>query len=292
MALKSYQEKRNFQKTSEPKGKKKITGKFRFVVQKHQAQQLHYDFRIEHDGVLVSWAVPKGVPTSSKEKHLAMHVEDHPLEYLNFEDTIPEGEYGAGTVMVWDKGSYTVPKTESRVEFSDRITAGLDKGEIKLFLKGKKLKGLFVLVRFKRAGEKAWLFIKDKDYYNNFKVDNEHSAKSGLTMEEITRKFGDNNKKVQKNSGINSKQRTKISSRNAVGYKMPEIIKPMLATLKDEPFNNKNWLFEPKFDGYRVLAFIENGKVRLFSRNSLLLNEKYPEIVTALESYKFNFKAI
>ena len=141
MALKSYLEKRNFQKTSEPKGKKKITGKFRFVVQKHQAQQLHYDFRIEHEGVLVSWAVPKGVPTSSKEKHLAMHVEDHPLDYMNFEGTIPEGEYGAGTVMVWDKGTYNVPKTESRPEFSKKIQEGLEKGEIKLFLKGKKLKG-------------------------------------------------------------------------------------------------------------------------------------------------------
>ncbi len=196
MPLGKYNKKRNFKKTNEPKGEPepvKTTGPLRFVVQKHQAKQLHYDFRIEVDGVLKSWAVPKGPPNKSNERHLAVMVEDHPYDYKDFEGTIPEGNYGAGTVMVWDEGTYYIPElpdgtkeVKDRSEIQTEINKALKKGAVKLFLQGKKLKGKYALVRFKRAGEKSWLMIKDKDEFEGKAFPNEdNSAKTGRTLTQI-----------------------------------------------------------------------------------------------------------
>lgn len=276
MSLQKYKQKRNFKDTPEPEGKEEKTQKFRFVIQKHVATRLHYDFRIEHEGVLKSWAVPKGVPNKSNERHLAMAVEDHPLDYFDFEGVIPENNYGAGTVMVWDVGTYSVPHAESKADIPKMLEEGFEKGELKLELHGKKLKGLVALVRFKKAGENAWLFIKDKDEHEGKKVDDVHSAKSGLTMDEITKKHA--------SSWIDGKEVKKKSEK----IKASKNISPMLATLHEEPFNNADWIFENKLDGYRVVAHLEKGDVNIFSRNQIIFNNKYKEIVEALGKYKFN----
>jgi bifunctional non-homologous end joining protein LigD len=278
MPLADYNKKRNFKETPEPEGKEDRAKKFRFVVQKHEATRLHYDFRIEHDGVLKSWAVPKGVPALNTEKHLAMMVEDHPLSYYDFEGIIPEGNYGAGSVMVWDLGKYKVPHAETDEDAEKAITAGLEKGEVKLELFGKKLKGLYALVRFKRAGENAWLFIKDKDEFEGAKRDDLHSAKTGKTMKEIK------NEELK----IKNVEGAYMRPGDSVASSLDKNITPMLATLHDEAFDNKDWLFEPKLDGYRALAFIQKDSVTLQSRNQINLNNKYPRIVTALEKYNFN----
>lgn len=171
MALQTYNEKRNFKETTEPEGKPKEVGKeLRFVVQKHHATQLHYDFRLELDGVLVSWAVPKGPSLDPSIKRLAMMVEDHPVDYINFEGTIPEGNYGAGEVIVWDTGTYSAPDSKTLEESIQKLHEGLEKGDLKFILEGKKLKGSFVLVKIKNRFEKSgknntWLLMKHKDEF-------------------------------------------------------------------------------------------------------------------------------
>ncbi|MEP7103186.1 MAG: DNA ligase D [Candidatus Dojkabacteria bacterium] len=288
MALEKYNEKRNFKNTPEPSGVKSDEGKMRFVVQKHLATRLHFDFRIETDGVLKSWAVPKGVPTSSKEKHLAMMVEDHPVNYYDFEGTIPEGNYGAGTVMVWDLGKYQIPNIKDQNEADKAIADGLEKGEIKLELFGKKLHGLFALVRFKKAGENAWLFIKDKDEFDGTKIEKEAlSAKSGKSMEEIenTEIVWESNKEKRKENKEEDNLTNKIEN-----LKSSRLTLPMLASVAEKPFDNKDWIFESKMDGYRAIAVLENGKAKLFSRNQINLNSKYPSLIESLE--KINVNAI
>jgi bifunctional non-homologous end joining protein LigD len=175
MGLTTYHKKRKFNHTPEPKGKTLKPGKIlHFVVQKHQASHLHYDFRLEHKGVLLSWAVPKGPSLNTDDKRLAMMVEDHPMDYMKFEGTIPPGNYGAGTVMVWDIGNY-MPITP--------MTAGLKKGDLKFVLNGKKLKGGFALVKLKndKTGKgNSWLLIKEKDEYTK-KTDITKKDKSALT---------------------------------------------------------------------------------------------------------------
>lgn len=171
MTLSIYNEKRNFAETSEPEGKVVETGKaLRFVVQKHNASQLHYDFRLELDGVLLSWAVPKGPSLDPKVKRLAMQVEDHPVDYIDFEGTIPEGNYGAGEVIVWDTGTYHAHGIENMEESIKALHEGLEKGDLKFQLHGKKLNGSFVLVRIKnrfskKEGDTTWLLIKHKDEF-------------------------------------------------------------------------------------------------------------------------------
>lgn len=168
MALATYNKKRNFKSTSEPKGKAGTKNKFRFVVQRHDASHLHYDFRLELGGVLKSWAVPKGPSMNPADKRLAVMVEDHPVSYIHFEGTIPEGNYGAGEVEVWDKGNF-FPVNEDLEKLSERqALQALKKGELKIFLKGEKLEGGFVLVRLKED-EKNWLLIKHKDEFASTK---------------------------------------------------------------------------------------------------------------------------
>lgn len=167
MSLKKYNEKRDFSKTAEPKaGKPKATGQLQFVIQKHDASRLHYDFRLEMEGVLKSWAVPKGPSTDPKMKRLAMMVEDHPFDYKNFEGVIPEGEYGGGTVIVWDEGTYEpIEKFKDKKAQEKHLLHQLHAGSLKIVLHGKKLKGEFALVKTHGMGENSWLLIKHKDDY-------------------------------------------------------------------------------------------------------------------------------
>lgn len=190
MSLVKYREKRDFTKTTEPKaGKRKASGKLVFVVQKHAASHLHYDFRLEMDGVLKSWAVPKGPSTDPSVKRLAMMVEDHPYDYRNFEGIIPTGEYGAGTVIVWDEGVYEPVEMESKSKKEQEkfLLKELEAGSLKITLFGKKLKGQYALVHTKGRGENSWLLIKHKDEFAS-KDDitkEEKSVQSGKTLEEV-----------------------------------------------------------------------------------------------------------
>lgn len=260
MKLEEYNKKRDFTQTKEPEGElKKSNSDFPiFVIQKHNASRLHYDFRIEVEGVLKSWAVPKGLSTNTKERHLAMMVEDHPYSYKDFEGVIPEGNYGAGEVIVWDEGTYTVPGAKNKNEIEEKVLDGIKSGDIKLILNGKKAKGAYALVRFKRAGDNAWLLLKEKDEFVGSTFENEeHSVKTGKTLDDIKADAG-----VDSGSG--------------------RVIKPMLATLVEHPFNSKDWLFEYKLDGYRAIADINLGTVRLYSRNNITLNSSYPKLVDEL----------
>ncbi|OJW53297.1 MAG: DNA ligase [Alphaproteobacteria bacterium 41-28] len=182
--LKSYKKKRDFYITPEPKGQKspKASSKLRFVIQKHAASHLHYDFRLEMDGVLKSWAIPKGPSLNHEDKRLAIQTEDHPLEYQYFEGIIPAGQYGGGTVLIWDKGTYEHIGDESS------LLKDYHKGHLVIELKGKKLKGGFVLQRIKNGDKPQWLFIKIKDKYENKKCDilkKDKSVVTGKTLREI-----------------------------------------------------------------------------------------------------------
>ncbi|MGZ8559613.1 MAG: DNA polymerase ligase N-terminal domain-containing protein, partial [Chitinophagaceae bacterium] len=165
MSLATYNKKRNFRNTAEPAGKKGTANKFRFVVQRHQASHLHYDFRLELGGRLKSWAVPKGPSLNPSQKRLAVMVEDHPVGYISFKGTIPKGNYGAGTVEIWDNGNFLPINGKHEPITEKQALLSLKKGELKFVLKGKKLKGEFVLVSIKND-EKNWLLIKHKDEYS------------------------------------------------------------------------------------------------------------------------------
>lgn len=188
MRLKKYKEKRDFRKTSEPKGKaQKAKDDLIFVVQKHDATTLHYDFRLELDGVLKSWAVPKGPSLNPKEKRLAMMVEDHPFDYKDFEGVIPKGNYGAGEVIVWDKGTYHSIETDDKKKSIPLLKQGLEKGDLKFTLHGKKLNGQFALVNMKKPKQNAWLLIKKKDEFATEEdiLKNDKSVISGKGIKEI-----------------------------------------------------------------------------------------------------------
>lgn len=237
-----------------------------FVVQKHRATRLHYDFRLAIDGTLKSWAVPKGPSQSHADKRLAVMTEDHPLDYGNFEGKIPEGNYGAGTVMVWDRGTF-------HVEGNLDALKQLEKGEIKFSLNGQKLRGSFVLVKLKQSEKgNEWLMIKHKDAAedSSWNID-EHdgSALTGRTIEEIKEEL------PPKRQPIPIQAAEVQSARKGA---MPSRVEPMLAALADRPFSDPNWLFEIKWDGVRALARIENGALTLRSRNSIDITKRYPEM--------------
>ncbi len=266
MPLKEYSKKRSFDKTPEPAGKVvKGKGALRFVVQKHDASQLHYDFRLEMDGVLKSWAVPKGPSLVSHLKHLAMMVEDHPYEYRNFEGVIPEGEYGAGSVIIWDEGTYHSENAIDRAGSEKELAEGLKAGHLVFVLEGKKIKGLFALVRFKTAGEHAWLLFKKDDRYTSTAdiTKKDRSVRSNLKVEEV----------AEQASGQIDTPKSKL----------PHNVKPMLCTLVEDAFDDPDWIFEIKWDGYRTIAEINKGKVDLYSRNLQPFNAKFPPVVKALE---------
>ena len=167
MSLEKYKQKRNFNETAEPEGKvlKAKKKELSFVIQRHKASRLHYDFRLELEGVLKSWAVPKGPSLNPVDKRLAMMVEDHPYDYKDFEGEIPEGNYGAGIVEIWDKGTYTTIDNAQAGKEEKMLLEGLKSGNLKVLLKGKKLKGEFALVKLKKAEDNSWLLIKHRDKY-------------------------------------------------------------------------------------------------------------------------------
>ncbi len=347
MSLEEYKRKRRFQETPEPPPKiEKLKG-HRFVVQKHRASHLHYDFRLEMEGVLKSWAVPKGPSLDPADKRLAMQVEDHPVSYFDFEGTIPPGNYGAGTVMIWDVGTWEptakdAPPPKNASE-ADRLAAQmLQKGDLKFRLQGKKLQGEFVLahMRSRRPGSKGteWLLIKHRDEavvagYDIDKYDysvltrrtlDQIAADAGSAQWQSSRKASSRSKsswlddaiarsdrakaKPAKNGKAATKpaarrspsasakpQRTRASAQPSAEAKpedhtdpgglrgarkapMPEVVRPMLATLVEKPFDDPNWIFEIKWDGYRALAFVKGDAVRLLSRNQNDMTSQFPEL--------------
>lgn len=274
-SLKRYHAKRDFKATPEPRGKRLTSGaRLRFVIQKHRASRLHYDFRLEADGVLKSWAVPKGPSLDPKDRRLAMHVEDHPYDYRTFEGIIPKGQYGAGEVIVWDEGTYKLAE-------GDDPTEEIGRGKIKFILSGKKLHGGFTLVKIRgRAGDSGdpWLLIKDHDEYVDPKYDIEKdnkSAKTGRTVES----YAKDPRAPHWDSGRKASRGTTKEKKSAKRDKVPVIHTPMLATLVDEPFDDDAWLFEIKWDGYRAICTVlEDGKISLVSRNGLDFLNQFPEL--------------
>jgi bifunctional non-homologous end joining protein LigD len=365
MALTEYKKKRSFSNTPEPEGKqgamssagsKKKQEELLFVIQKHHASHLHYDLRLEVKGVMKSWAVPKGPSLNPADKRLAMLVEDHPIEYNEFEGIIPPGNYGAGTVIIWDQGTYEpfeeMPKTRkfgsskpvnkeekqtklSRAEKEKIFTKAFYAGSIKIKLNGKKLKGEFALVKTSGRGENSWLLIKHRDKYAT-ETDitlKDKSVVSGKTIEQMaadtkSKKWisnRDSNGKLKEETG-STKARGASNKSNTKGQSdkesttfdeendgeaidkdydgivasvlasmkkkkksaMPEDLKPMLATLVDEPFNDPDWIYEVKWDGYRTLAYLEKGKVELRSRNNNSFIEKFYPVYSALKKWNVN----
>ena len=288
--LKDYEKKRDFSRTREPKPSSGPAerDKLRFVIQKHAASRLHYDFRLELDGVLKSWAVPKGPSADPREKRLAVLVEDHPLDYGTFEGVIAHGNYGAGQVIVWDAGIYS-PDEDNRLSFDDRAEAegrmrrDLEKGKLSFTLRGRKLHGSWTLVRTSRS-PKDWLLIKHKDQYAGPEVDvldDERSVQSGLTIADL--KGGRLPDPVTGQATAEAETERIRAMGKAEAF--PSRLKPMLARMVDQPFSHRDWLFEPKLDGYRILAFLQPGKVTLLSRNGLDYTEHFSPVAGELESH-------
>ena len=358
MSLDEYKRKRRFEETPEPPPKLEKQSRRRFVVQRHDATRLHYDFRLEMEGVLKSWAVPKGPSLDPADKRLAMQVEDHPVSYYDFEGTIPQGNYGGGTVMVWDAGTWEplspVPVKGEYVPGTEKEAAAmLVKGDLKFRLKGKRLNGDFALVHIKgRAGSKGneWLLIKKKDsqvvagfdidaYDTSIltdrtmaqiagdkgsaewktsrpasrgrvkaawladaiaRVDSKRKALTAESAENAEKGNGKNQRRAARSpshanapdiapENATSKSRSKKSSANSASSAvnalagaeqrpMPTIIHPMLAASAAKAFNDPGWLFEIKWDGYRAVAFLDDGRVRLVSRNQNDLTAQFSEL--------------
>ncbi len=315
MGLTEYWRKRDFNSTAEPHGGRVLHGSsFSFVVQKHAASSLHYDFRLELDGVLKSWAVPKGPSLYPKTKRLAIHVEDHPLEYGRFEGIIPKGEYGGGTVMLWDIGKW---------EPIGDATNGYREGSLKFILHGEKLQGRWMLVRKsgKRGGvrESHWFLFKEKDEFarpnDNVTEDLPLSVATGRNLDEITgqaKRVWNRNGEVKK-SGITKRSVKKVApttKKNSLPAKkttvaaatgiakalkhtkakkapIPASPSVKLATLTKEAPRGEEWIHEIKFDGYRMLCRVDDGEVRFISRNGKDWTSKFPTLVMAIKRLKF-----
>lgn len=274
MTLARYRKKRNFKHTPEPFGKKGKSrpAKLVYVIQKHAASHLHYDLRLEMNGVLKSWAVPKGPSLDPAVKRLAVHVEDHPLEYGSFEGIIPAGQYGGGTVMLWDEGAW---------EYQDEnYYEDYQKGSLTFVLKGKKLKGLWKLIQIKND-PKNWLLLKINDRYaasagKDITIVKPKSVISHRTIEQIA---GHLPKKTAKQLSSNSKKIKKISPPKSA---IPASIHPQLATLVNQPPAGDQWLHEIKFDGYRLLCVINKKKIKWMTRNQKDWTKKFSALTKAI----------
>ncbi|HEY5808369.1 MAG TPA: non-homologous end-joining DNA ligase [Povalibacter sp.] len=275
--LDKYAAKRKFTKTPEP-GPKVVerSGPLLFIVQKHAARRLHYDFRLELDGVLKSWAIPKGPSLQVGEKRLAVEVEDHPFDYASFEGVIPEKQYGAGNVIVWDCGVYSPDEGGqysfgNREEAEERLRRELTNGKLSIFMRGEKLKGSFALVR--TSTDKQWLLLKHKDRFAGVDtlLAQNTSVLSGATLDDV--------------ASDTARERLSANMLAPTGpaEEMPAQIMPMLADSGDEPRSHADWMYEPKLDGYRVIAYIENDSVFLQSRRGIDLTPLFPELVTELK---------
>ena len=309
MGLTEYQRKRNFSVTAEPSGSQKkprpkpVAGASRFVIQKHDASRLHYDFRLEMDGVLKSWAVPKGLPWKRGEKHLAVEVEDHPIEYEDFEGIIPQGSYGGGTVMVWDSGTYYV--------HGEKPLQALKEGRLHMVLEGKKLKGDWALIRTRsQGGKNQWLLLKsDADVKPVPKKRDDESSKTGRTMKEIakdrdaewqsdrtddSRAQGTLRERVRKAVARKTSGPKKKVSRapkvkdgglapaDSLPSARPHFIAAMKPKLVETPLTGGDWIYELKFDGFRVQAIKNGAKVKLISRNKNDLTKSFEEVAAAV----------
>jgi bifunctional non-homologous end joining protein LigD len=357
MSLTLYKQKRRFDETPEPEGREKSSKtSLRFVIQKHDASHVHYDFRLEMEGVLKSWAVPKGPSLNPEDKRLAMMVEDHPYDYRTFEGIIPEGNYGGGTVIVWDEGFYEPMDAAglSRKEQEKLLLKQLHAGSLKLVMHGSKIKGEYALFLMKGRGERSWILVKKNDRYASKKdiTKDERSVKTGKTLVEVAEENGTTvnhpeahgkkkakaappiqlldpppqkkrapkkaSKKAASKSAPSKKKPVKkaapkktspakslrsskpaksassfLSALSASSAKsassvlrksaMPKDITPMMATLVTEPFDNDQWLFEIKWDGYRAVAYANGADVELVSRNGLSFTEKYFPVTDALK---------
>jgi len=289
MALEEYRRKRDFRKTPEPAGRgaphRKTGEGLSFVIQKHAARRLHYDFRLELDGVLKSWAVPRGPSLDPGEKRLAVHVEDHPLDYGEFEGVIPEGEYGGGTVLLWDRGIWTPADPDPEAAYR--------KGSLKFALDGEKLRGKWALVRMggKAAGGRRenWLLVKERDEAalphsgDAVVADNPLSVATGRSLDAIAsdRDWVWHSKQDQ-NDGAPVKTAPLERLHGARKGPMAKNPKPQLATVTDKAPEGDDWLHEIKYDGYRLLARIEGGKARLITRGGLDWTAKFPELARQL----------
>jgi bifunctional non-homologous end joining protein LigD len=325
MGLTEYKKKRVFEETPEPTGGKPAAGKLSFVIQKHAASRLHYDFRLELNGTLKSWAVPKGPSLNPADKRLAMLVEDHPFDYRTFEGVIPEGNYGAGKVIVWDEGTYEPLEAPATKAAQEKIlTKQFEAGSLKFVLHGKKLKGEFALVRMKGKQDNAWLLIKHRD---SFTSDEDITAKdqsvvSGKTIETLSDDSSAKTWKSNRSSARTVKPARADAKKVAVKKKparktvtpatkrsahangkvktileavkkkkkspIPEDVKPMLATLVNEPFDQQGWLYEVKWDGFRSVSYRNKGSVDIRSRNNKDLNKKFYPLYNALKDWAVN----
>lgn len=320
MSLAKYKEKRSFTQTPEPTGGKSKSGQLTFVIQKHDASHLHYDFRLEMDGVLKSWAVPKGPSLNPADKRLAMMVEDHPYDYRDFEGIIPKGNYGAGTVIVWDSGTYEpIEPAKSKKEAEKLLLKQLAAGSLKFTLHGEKLNGEFALVHTHGRGDNAWLLIKHKDQFAKATdvTKKDKSVVSGKTIAAMEkapdkvygRKIVPVGATVKDKPAAKGKAAAKIKEvinveqvkqpvkkkappvaapKDSVKAVMPEVISPMLATLVDAPVKDPGWLFEIKWDGYRAVSLCNKGSVNIISRNNKPFTEKYYPVHDALKQLNLN----
>ncbi len=253
MALEDYIKKRNFNNTPEPPAEINEENKGRFVIQRHKATRLHYDLRLEMEGVLKSWAVPKGPSMNPEDKRLAIQTEDHPVKYLSFHGIIPKGNYGAGEMTIWDEGTYKA------IHNDKELIEQWQEGNLKLQFSGKKIKGEFALVHTNRGEEKnQWLLIKKNDKY---------ATELNYDAEVYISSCSPDTKKV------------KIKELHP-----RDPVKPMLATSAKKIFNKPDWIYELKWDGYRMIANIDNGKVSIHSRNGISYNSRFPNLVRDLET--------
>ncbi len=299
MGLKEYASKREFEKSPEPKPNEGIVVESRlsrekgncliFVVHKHAARAIHYDLRLELEGVLKSWAVPRGPSLDPSIKRLAVMVEDHPLDYKDFEGVIPEGSYGAGSVIIWDRGSYHHPSARDEDESEKLLLDGFRKGNMKFALEGEKLRGEFALVRTRKDG-KSWLLLKKKD----------RNAAQGDILKEnrsvVSRKTLEEMLEAGRSKSFRQKKLDQIRLHEAVESEdlqdapvkpMQHAIQPMLATPVKEPFDHPDWIFEVKWDGYRAVAEIRDDGVSLYSRNGISFEKKFYPITEAIRRFRF-----
>src|SRR6478672_11073539 len=329
MGLSQYKQKRDFKKTAEPAGAAKTSGRkaraLRFVIQKHDARRLHYDFRLEMEGVLKSWAVPKGLPWAQAEKHLAVAVEDHPIDYADFEGIIPEGQYGGGTVMVWDRGTYDLMPPGDPLE-------AVRKGKLHVILHGEKAKSEWALIRIRAEGGKnQWLLMKTAGGVKPIsKKRDDQSVKTGRTMKQIAsardaewqsnrldkkNSFKARIAKVARDASLKKKDQNKIlgqanglpksrsGSRSGgptilqsdlpgnlslsdLPKARPRFVEPMKPKLVEHPPTTGDWIYELKFDGIRALAIKDGRAVQLVSRNEKKLNDRFPEIASAAGDFE------
>ncbi|MBA3385300.1 MAG: ATP-dependent DNA ligase [Chthoniobacterales bacterium] len=298
MGLKEYKAKRNFGVTAEPAGgkplPKAVQGASSFVIQKHDATRLHYDFRLEMEGVLKSWAVPKGLPWGKGEKHLAVEVEDHPVEYATFEGVIPQGQYGGGSVMLWDRGSYFV--------YGEDPLKSLREGKLHLVLQGEKAKGEWTLVRTRmEAGKPQWLLLKTGEALPQMpkKLDDQ-SVSTGRTMKQIAdardAEWHSNRDEAKKQTAARVRPVAKSKKSPPPGRidfgsglekspkGKPRFIVPMKPKLLAEPPAGDQWFYELKFDGIRLVAVKDGANVSLTSRNGNELAARFPEVADAMRA--------